>query len=339
MSASSASHADVPFEGPAVPLVVRTPDARFEGLPGFPFAAHYAELPNPHGDPSLRMHYVDEGPRDAPVVLMVHGEPAWSYLYRKMVPVFAEAGLRAIAVDQIGFGRSDKLTNPAHYSFERHIEWLRTLVLQLDLREITLVCQDWGGPIGMGVLAREPERFAGVAAGNTMLHTGEAALAGRIEWAAHAANEHDAQVANALLDWMHYTHRTADFEASGSVAGTVVRGMPPEVVAAYDAPFPSDWHKSGMRQFPLIIPVTTTDPGATINQETWLALASFHRPFLTIFSDGDPATRGWAEIFRERVPGAKDQPHRVLERAGHFWQEDCGEEAAAFLVEWIRGRG
>lgn len=326
----------IPLTGPDVPPVVRTDDARFEGLPDFPFAPRYAELANPHGGTSLRMHYVDEGPRDAPVVLMVHGEPTWSFLYRKMIPPFVEAGLRAIAVDQIGFGRSDKPTRPAHYTFEAHIGWLRELIVGLDLRRITLVCQDWGGPIGLAVLAREPDRFDRVVAGNTILHTAEAELEGRLEWPAHDGGNGCSTVSSMLLDWMHHSHRAPEFEASGSVRGTCVRGVADEVAVAYDAPFPSEWHKAGMRQFPLLIPVTPTDPGAAIDRATWQALASFDKPFLTLFSDSDPGTRGWDAIFRERVPGAAGQPHRTLERAGHFWQEDCGDEVAPGIVDWIR---
>jgi len=323
--------------GPERPLVVRTEDARFANLPDYPFEPNYIDVPNPVGEQPLRMHYVDEGPKDAPVVLMVHGEPAWSFLYRKMIPVFAAAGLRAIAVDQMGFGRSDKLTFAPHYTFERHIEWLRALVIGLDLTDITLVCQDWGGPIGMGVLAREPARFSRVAAGNTMLHTGEAALAGQIEWAAHASSDENATVGNMLLDWCRESSRAEEFDASPSIPFATAREIAPEVVAAYDAPFPSEWHKAGVRHFPLLIPVTTSDPGSAINRATWEALASFEGPFLTIFGDSDPATRGWEKIFRERVPGAAGQPHTTLERAGHFWQEDVGADAAAMLVDWIRG--
>ncbi len=338
----------IPFEGPEIPMVVRTDDARFANLPDYPFTPNYFDVSNPCASERsnesiryasvperLRMHYVDEGPKEAPVVLMAHGEPAWSFLYRKMIPVLVDAGLRAIAIDHIGFGRSDKLTRPAHYSFARHVGWMRELVVGLDLRDITIVCQDWGGPIAMAVLAQEMDRFARVAAGNTMLHTGESELAGRLAWAAHGSGEGAATVENALLDWMLYTTRVPEFAASGSVAGTVVRGMAPDVVAAYDAPFPSEWHRAGMRQFPALIPVTRSDPGAEINRATWRALAGFDRPFLTIFSDGDPSTRGWEAIFRERIPGAKGQPHQVLERAGHFWQEDCGEEAARIIADWI----
>lgn len=326
----------IPFDGPERPVAVRTPEGRFENLPGYDFAPHYAELPNPVGEGTLRMHYVDEGPSEGPVVLMVHGEPAWSYLYRKMIPVFAAAGLRAIAVDQIGFGKSDKLTFAPDYTFERHIEWLRALVLQLDLRDITLVCQDWGGPIGLGVLAREPERFSRVAAGNTMLHTADANLEGRIDWAAHGSGDDNSTVSNLLLDWCRESSRAAEFNASPSIPFATARGVSPEVAAAYDAPFPTEWHKAAVRHFPLIIPVTKTDPGAAINRATWEALETFDRPFLTIFGDSDPATRGWDQIFRERIPGAAGQPHQTLERAGHFWQEDCGAEAAQIVTDWIR---
>ena len=325
----------IPLTGPEIPLVVRTDEARFTSLPGYPFEPNYVEVRNPYGDATLRMHYVDEGPRDAPVVLMAHGEPAWSYLFRKMIPVFAGAGLRAIAVDHIGFGRSDKLTRPAHYSFENHVEWLRELVVSLDLQGITLVCQDWGGPLGMGVLSREVDRFARVVAGNTMLHALEAELEGLIVWANHSSGEENSTVATMLLDWMLYSQRAIEFDAGGPVRGSTVRGVEDDVVAAYDAPFPSDWHKAGMRQFPVLIPVTRTDPGAAINLETWKVLGAFHRPFLTLFGDSDPATRGWEKVFQVRVPGARGQPHRILERAGHFWQEDCGALAAQIIVDWI----
>ena len=327
----------IPFDGPSRPLVVRTDPERFANLPDFDFEPHYRDLSNPYGETPLRMHYLDEGPRDAPVVLMAHGEPSWSYLYRKMVPVFAAAGLRAIAPDHIGFGKSDKLTLPAHYTFEQHVAWLRELVVGLDLQHITLVGQDWGGPIGMAVLAREPERFARVVAANTMLHTAEPELAGRITWANHSLDDGVQAVEASLLGWMLTSHRLEEFTAGMAVQSTVARGVGPEVLAAYDAPFPGEWHRAGMRQFPALIPVTAVDPGALINRATWRALAQWDRPFLTLFGDSDPPTRGWEAIFQERVPGAKGQPHQILERAGHFWQEDCGAEAAEIILEWMGG--
>ena len=328
-----------PTTGPDLPPAVRTEERFFEDLPGFPFAPNYGEVAHPHDASRLRMHYVDEGPPDGPVVLMVHGEPTWSYLYRKLIPVFAAAGLRAVAVDLIGFGRSDKPTRSSHYSFENHIAWLRELVVGIDLRDITLVCQDWGGPISLGVLAREPDRFARVMAGNTMLHTADPALAGRLAWEAHASSDADSTVSAALLDWMHLSHRAVDFPAGPAVAGATARGLSPEVIAAYDAPFPTEWHRAGMRQFPVLIPVTRSDPGAAINRATWDALANFDRPFLTLFGDADPGTGGWERVFQERVPGAQGQPHAILSNTGHFWQEDCGAEVAAQIVAWIGREG
>ncbi len=329
----------IPEDGPEIPIAVRTADSRFVGLPGFDFEPRYVEVDNPfaaEGDPkTLRMHALDEGPRDAPPVLMTHGEPTWSFLYRKLVPVFTQAGLRAVAPDHVGFGRSDKLTRPAHYSFEGHVDRLEAFVERLDLREITLVCQDWGGPIGMAVLSRQPERFARVVAGNTMLHTVEPGLEGRIALANHSTGEDDQTVGGFLLDWMLHAHRAIEFRASASVHGATLRGIGPDEAAAYDAPFPGPWHEAGMRQFPVLIPVTRNDPGTALNLATWKSLAGFDRPFLTLFGDSDPSTRGWETIFQERVPGARGQPHRILERAGHFWQEDCGAEAARAIVDWI----
>lgn len=333
----------IPFEGPDNPLAVRTPDACFGALSDFDFASCYVDVPAPASIaakvPTLRMHAIDEGPKDAPVVLMTHGEPTWSYLYRKMIPVFASAGFRAVAPDHIGFGRSDKMTRPADYSFENHIDRLEAFVLALDLREITLVCQDWGGPLGMGVLARQPERFARVVAGNTMLHTAETELAGRLTVANHGSGDENQTISNFLLDWMLNSHRAPDFSAGPSIEFATARPVAPEIVAAYDAPFPSEWHKAGMRQFPAIIPATRTDPGSAINLATWEALRQFSRPFLTLFGDADPSTAGWETIFRERVPGAADQPHQTLKEAGHFWQEDCGDVAAEIILSWIKETG
>ncbi len=325
----------VPVDGPEVPDVVRTADERFAALPGYPFKPNYCEVVTEDLSIPLRMHYVDEGPRDGPVILMVHGEPSWSYLYRKLIHVFAEAGYRAIAVDLIGFGRSDKLTFSPRYTAARHIEWLRSLVTQLDLRGVTLICQDWGGPVGLGVLSREADRFAAVVAGNTILHTGSAELEGQLGWSVHARGDENSEVNKALLDWARHSQRSEYFEASDSLHVATVTDVGPEIAKAWDVPFPGEWHKAGMRQFPLLIPLTDTDEGADICRQTWAVLEQFERPFLTLFSDSDPPTRGWETQFQERVPGAQGQPHQVLERAGHYWQEDCGERAAQIILDWL----
>ncbi|MAI79646.1 MAG: alpha/beta hydrolase [Deltaproteobacteria bacterium] len=313
---------------------IRTPEERFEGLLDYPFAPNYLDI-NFAGLLSLRMHYVDEGPKDGPVALMLHGEPTWSYLYRKMIPLFASRGFRVVVPDHVGFGRSDKPLEKTMYSFKAHIDALHHLVEELSLENITLICQDWGGPIGLGVLAREQERFSSVVAANTMLHTVEANLENRIEWSNHSVGESDVRISQGLLAWILYSQRAPDFEASPSVAGTTVREMSSEVLAAYDAPFPDERYKAGMRQFPALIPVTRGDEGALINQLTWAALADFRKPFLTLFSDSDPATKGWEELFKARVPGAAGQPHAQIERAGHFVQEDAGEELAIRILTWL----
>ncbi|MBA6414168.1 alpha/beta fold hydrolase [Parahaliea sp. F7430] len=322
--------------GPDVPAVLRTAEECFANLADFPFAPHYQQVSLAGGRQTLRMHYIDEGPREAPVLLLLHGEPSWSYLYRKLVPLFTAAGYRVVAPDLIGFGRSDKPTRSWDYSFSAHIQWLRELVLGLDLQRITLVCQDWGGPVSLGVLAQEPERFAAVVVANTMLHTAGPELAGRTTWAVHASGEQDSTVNRLLLDWARAGLRESHFVAGESLQHATVSHLPESVIAAYNAPFPSEWHKVGMRQFPLLIPLTASDPGAEINRATWAALENFERPFLTLFSDSDPTTAGWEALFRERVPGAKSQPHGQLQGAGHFWQEDCGTEAAEQILAWLR---
>jgi haloalkane dehalogenase len=304
--------------------ILRTPDARFDGLPDYPFAPHYVEVPGPEGT-ILRMHAVDEGLRDAPVVLMLHGEPTWSFLYRKMIPILVGAGLRAVAPDHIGFGRSDKLADRTAYSYASHVEWTLALVAALDLRGVTLVCQDWGGPIGLSTLAAEPERFARVVAANTILPTVDPELTqGILEWRS-----------DALLDWILASQRMPHFSAGAIIAGVCKRPVAPEVVAGYDAPFPDERHLAAARHFPALIPITPGDPGAARNRATWRVLERFERPFLTAFSDGDPATRGWETIFQRRVPGARGQPHTTIANAGHFLQEDAGEELARVVIDFI----
>jgi haloalkane dehalogenase len=307
--------------------VLRTPDARFAGLPDYPFSPRYVEVPGPGGLP-LRMHSVDEGPRGAPVVLLLHGEPTWSFLYRKMIPLLAAAGLRAVAPDLIGFGRSDKLADRTAYSQASHVEWLQALIAALDLRDITLVCQDWGGPIGLAALAAEPLRFSRVVAANTILPTLDPELTrGVLEWRS-----------DALLDWIVGSQRMPRFSAGAIVAGVCRRPLAPEVASGYDAPFPDERHLAAARQFPVLIPITPGDPGALRNRESWRVLERFERPFLTAFGDGDPATRGWETIFQRKVPGARGQPHTTIGNAGHFLQEDAGPELAKVVIDFVGRR-
>ena len=293
--------------------ILRTPDDRFADLPGYAFAPHYVDL-----DGGLRMHYVDEGPRDAAPVLMLHGEPSWSYLYRKMIPVITAAGLRAVAPDLVGFGRSDKPASQDDYSYAAHVGWITAFVEQLDLRGITLVCQDWGGLIGLRIAAEHPDRFARIVAANTFLPTG------------------DTHPGDAFLRWQEFSQKAPSLPIGNIVNGGCTTDLPPEIIAAYDAPFPDDSYKAGARVFPLLVPTRPDDPASDANRRAWEVLTRWEKPFLTAFSDGDPITRGADRRFHELVPGTKGMPHTTIAGGGHFLQEDRGEELASAVIDFIR---
>jgi len=297
--------------------VLRTPDERFAGLAGFAFEPHYVEVPSGDGG-TLRMHYVDEGPAGADPVLLLHGEPSWSYLYRKMIPVLAVAGHRAVAPDFVGFGRSDKPVRREDYTYQRHVDWTRAVLEALDLRNITLVCQDWGGLIGLRLAAEHQDRFARIVAANTFLPTG------------------DRSPGEGFLAWQRYSQETPEFHVGGIVNGGCVTELPAEVVAAYDAPFPDDRYKAGARQFPMLVPISPDDPAAAPNRKAWEVLLRWEKPFLTAFSDSDRITRGGDRVLQAMIPGTKGQPHTTIEGAGHFLQEDKGEELAAVVVAFIQ---
>lgn len=295
---------------------LRTPDDRFANLPGYPFAPHYVEIPA--GDAGrLRMHYVDEGPRDADPVLLLHGEPSWSFLYRKMIPGLVAAGHRVIAPDLVGFGRSDKPVRREDYTYQRHVDWLRAFLEALDLRRITLFCQDWGGLLGLRLVAEHSERFARVVAANTFLPTG------------------DGKPSDAFLAWREFSQKVPEFPTGRILQGATVTELPPEVVAAYDAPFPDESYKAGARQFPTLVPIAPDDPASAANRAAWAKLERFEKPFLTAFSDQDPVTRGGDAALRERIPGARGQAHVTIAGGGHFLQEDCGEELARVVAGFI----
>jgi haloalkane dehalogenase len=316
--------------------VARTPEDRFVGLAGYPYPPCYAEVGSKSSGP-LRMHYVEAGPPDGDPVLLLHGQPTWSYLYRTVIDTLAAAGHWVLAPDLIGFGRSDKPTDRFAYTFQRHVDWTARLVAALDLRRISLVVQDWGGPIGLAVLAGEPERFARVVASNTILHTSDPALEGKLGWANHGMGNGRVVVEEALLDYVSFTQRAPTLRASDFVSFATASDVAPEVLAAYDAPFPDETYQAGMRQFPSLIPLTGNDPGAAINRATWGELERYDRPFLTAYSDGDAASAGWDAVFQDRVPGARGRPHTTIEGAGHFVQEDKGRELADIIVDFIDG--
>ena len=296
--------------------ILRTPDDRFENLPGYPFTPNYLEVPDGEGG-RLRVHYVDEGPADGRVVLCLHGEPSWSYLYRKMIPVFADAGLRAIAPDLPGFGRSDKPSRREDYTYERHVAWMLSVIEQLDLNDITLMCQDWGGLIGMRLVAEQPDRFAQVVTGNTGLPVGDPA-------------------GEAFMAWQKFSQETSVFGVGAIVNGGCVSDLSDEVIASYDAPFPDETYKEGARQFPMLVPVTKDNPAVPANLKAWEVLSVLETPWLTVFSDSDPISAGGDKVLQARIPGTKGQPHTTIKEAGHFLQEDKGEELAKVIVAFLR---
>ena len=299
---------------------LRTPDERFTGLPGYPFEPHYAEIPDSDGG-TLRVHHLDEGDPAAPVVLLLHGEPSWSYLYRHMIPLIVDAGLRAVAPDLVGFGRSDKPTDRHAYTYARHVAWLSSHVFDvLDLRDITLVCQDWGGLLGLRLVAAQPDRFAAVVAANTFLPTG------------------DGTPSDAFLAWQRFSQEVPQMPIGRIVDGGCTTSLSPEVVAAYDAPFPDESYKEGARQFPLLVPTSPDDPEAPANRAAWEVLASFGRPFLCAFSDEDPVTAGNERHLIGRIAGAQGQPHTTIGGGGHFLQEDCGPALAQTVIDLVQNR-
>lgn len=296
---------------------LRTPDSAFVDLPGYPFAAHYAEIPDGDGA-MLRAHYLDEGPTDAPPTLLMHGEPSWSYLYRHMIPPLVAGGLRCVAPDLIGFGKSDKPSQRDDYTYARHVEWMRALLFDhLDLTDITLVCQDWGGLIGLRLVAEHPQRFSRVVAANTFLPTG------------------DRDPGEAFLAWRNFSQTVETFPTGAIINGGCTTDLPDDVKAAYDAPYPDETFKEGARQFPALVPAAPDDPAAPANRKAWETLVTFDKPFLCAFSDSDPITRGADRFLRELIPGCANQPHTTIVGGGHFLQEDRGPELARVVLDFI----
>ena len=315
---------------------LRTPDECFDSLPGYDFEPHYVHVAAGDGSTdALRVHYLDEGQRKAAgvgagssaadlaapaeVVLLLHGEPSWSYLYRGMVPPLVTAGLRVITPDLVGFGRSDKPASRSDYTYARHVEWMREALFdQLGLQDITFFGQDWGGLVGLRLVAEHPERFRRVAVANTGLPTG------------------DVQLSEAFFAWQRFSQEAPELPVGTIVAGGCTSRPSEEVIAAYDAPFPDESYKEGARQFPLLVPTQPDDPAAAANRRAWEVLGTLDKPFLCAFSDSDPITEGADLPFKDIVPGAHDQPHVTIKGAGHFLQEDDPQALAAALVEFVR---
>ena len=296
---------------------LRTPDDCFADLPGFDFSPNYLTVDDTEGG-ELRVHYLDEGPADAAPVLLMHGEPSWSFLYRRMIPALVSAGQRVVAPDLVGFGRSDKPGLRTDYTYQRHVQWMQSVIDQLQLRDITLVCQDWGGLIGLRLVAENPERFARVVAANTMLPTG------------------DQDLGEAFVNWRTFSQEVPVFPVSAIIDGATTTELPPEVLRGYDAPFPDERFKEGARQFPLLVPATPDDPAAESNRAAWQVLSQWQKPFLTAFSDSDPITAGGDALLQKLIPGCSGPAHTTIETGGHFLQEDQGETLAGVVADFIQ---
>ncbi len=297
--------------------VLRTPDSCFDNIPDYPFQPNYIEVDG------LRIHYVDEGGdpdshQDEEVVLMLHGEPSWSFLYRKMIPVVTAAGYRAIAPDLIGFGKSDKLPNTSDYSYQKYVDWMTGFLKGIDLKNITLFCQDWGGLIGLRLVAENPERFKRVVVSNTFLPIG------------------DRPASEAFLKWQAYSQKVPVLNVGKIVNGGSASNLSEAEIAAYNAPYPDDSYKAAARIFPALVPTTPDNPAVPANLKAWEVLKQWEKPFLTAFGDSDPITRGGDRVFQKLVPGTKGQKHTTVKGGGHFIQEDKGKELGQIIVDFIR---
>jgi haloalkane dehalogenase len=332
--------------------VLRTPDERFRNLPGYPFEPHYTDVAD--GDVGrLRIHHVDEGPRDGPIVICMHGQPTWSYLYRHMIPILSAAGLRVLAPDLVGYGRSDKPAAREDYTYQRQVDWLNAWLVQNDIRDATLVCQDWGGLIGLRMVAENPERFARVVVANTGLPAPVEVPAERAEavrefrrsaptptleeMAAALSNPNPTKPEMSFAYWQKWTWETEDLPIGFMVAGTVDgRTLSAEEIAAYDAPFPDASYKMAARAMPSQVPTLPDDPSVPANLRAWEVLLKWEKPFLSAFSDNDPVTGAAEPILRSRIPGAEGQPHQKIKGGGHFLQEGRGEILAKIVADFVK---
>ena len=292
--------------------ILTTPEDRFDNLPGYDFEPNYINVAE-----GLRMHYVVEGNPGMPTVLLLHGEPSWSFLYRKMIPVLANNGFRAIVPDLIGFGKSSKPAEREAYSYQNHIDWLTTFITELDLNNIILFCQDWGGLTGLRLITLMQDRFDMVVASNTFLPTGHIPMP------------------ESFMQWRAYSQHSEHFDMGKVLNMATLSELRDDVKAAYNAPFPSEKYKAGARMFPLLVPIEQDDPEAEKNRQAWEVLKQWTKPFLTIFGDGDTIMLGAEKVFQKLVPGAQGQDHAIL-HAGHFIQEEKGQELAEMIMAFVK---
>lgn len=326
--------------------VTRTDDERFSSLKDYPFAPNYLEVNDGEGG-KLRIHYLDEGPEDGQVILLMHGQPTWSYLYRHMIPGLVAAGHRVIAPDLVGFGKSDKPTSIDDYTYARHVSWMSQWLTTLNLSMITLFCQDWGGLIGLRLVTAFPEQFARVVVANTGLPTGMVPeeFAPMLQEAYKTlpvvearelrARFEDTSGIPGFLYWRKFCAETPNLDIGKVVAFTSGKDIDEELVAAYNAPFPEEEYKAGARKFPRLVPLFHDEAEVEENKQAWKVLESFQKPLLTAFSDGDPVTAGGEKRFQKVVPGAKDQKHITIANAGHFLQDEQPEACVQAILAFI----
>jgi len=293
--------------------LLRTPEERFEDLPNFSYEPHYLEIDG------IRIHYVDEGPKDAEVILLMHGEPSWSFLYRHMIPILVKANLRIIAPDLVGFGRSDKPTEKEDHTYAKHVKWISELVVRLDLQKITLFCQDWGSLIGLRVALENQDRFSRIVLSNGGLPTGE-----------------QRRMNEAFLNWRKLSRESPRFDIGFIIQGATITKLTEEIIRGYNAPFPDDTYKAGARILPSLVPISIEDPEHDANKIAFEKLGKWEKPFLTAFSDSDPVTQGGDKPLQAYVPGAHGQKHTTIEKAHHFVQEDKGPELAELIIEFVK---
>ena len=331
---------------------LRTPDESFRNLSGYPFTPCYTDVPDGDGG-SLRIHHVAEGIADGDLILCMHGQPTWSYLYRHMIPIFAEAGMRVVAPDLVGYGRSDKPAAREDYTYQRQVDWMTAWLVANDLRDVTLVCQDWGGLIGLRLAAENPERFSRIVIANTGLPVPQNVPQERIDeyrkFRSDAPTPDLVEMATALSNpdpehpeltfahWQKFCWETEDMPLGMMVTSMIDgRALSPEETAAYDAPFPDPSYKMGPRAMPSQVPLLPDDPSVAANLEAWKVLAAWDRPFLCAFTDNDPVTSGADAIFKERVPGAQGLGHTTIRGGGHFLQEGRAAELAALVLKLVQ---
>ncbi|BBZ43441.1 haloalkane dehalogenase [Mycobacterium parmense] len=294
--------------------VLRTPDSRFENLEGYPFVANYLDVAA-SDTRRLRMHYLDEGSIEGPPIVLLHGEPTWSYLYRTMIPPLTDAGYRVLAPDLIGFGRSDKPSRIEDYTYLRHVEWVTSWFERLNLRDVTLVMQDWGSLIGLRIAAEQSDRIARLVVANGFLPTAQR------------------PVSPAFHVWRAFARYSPVLPAGRIVGAGTLRWVSPKVRAGYDAPFPDKTYQAGARAFPLLVPTSPGDPAVPANRAAWDALGRWDKPFLAIFGARDPVLGRADRPLIKHIPGASGQPHARI-NASHFIQEDCGPELAERVLAW-----